>query len=60
MFIKVADLPRPLRDALARVSYGRGDIRIEATEAAHVSPPSGDGKRGFAIAVALDEAASWG
>jgi len=54
MYVKVKDLPNEIERALSRVGYGRPDIRVATCEALSLSPPSGNGYRGFAVAVALD------
>ena len=65
--VKVADLPAPLRTALASVGYGRADVAIEARDKICLSEAvSGEGMRRFAVVVNLatgayrEEWGSWG
>jgi hypothetical protein len=53
-YISVSELPEILQKALKSVGYGRKDIQVDVQEVFCPRPPSGDGMRGFLVAVNLE------
>lgn len=62
-FVRIAELPDPVRAALKSVDYGRADIAVEVATEVVLSSSGGKGSRAFASLVNLatgQHVTSWG